>query len=83
MQQAGADLIKLAVMPKCDEDVVELLKVTWEMKIRHPDTPVISNFHGEEGSIKSAGRRAFWFLCDILELMISVCARSDFSGRAV
>ena len=59
MQQAGADLIKLAVMPKCDEDVVELLKVTWEMKIRHPDTPVISISMGKKGALSRLGGELF------------------------
>ena len=59
MQQAGADLIKLAVMPRCDEDVVELLKVTWEMKIRHPDTPVISISMGKKGALSRLGGELF------------------------
>lgn len=42
MQQAGADLPKLAVMPRCRSDVLELLAATAEMADHHPETPVIT-----------------------------------------
>ena len=42
MQQAGADLPKLAVMPTCRTDVLELLAATAEMADHHPETPVIT-----------------------------------------
>ena len=38
MQQAGADLPKLAVMPQSRADVLELLAATAEMADRHPET---------------------------------------------
>ena len=42
MQQAGADLPKLAVMPQSRADVLELLAATAEMADRHPETPIIT-----------------------------------------
>ena len=45
MQQAGADLPKLAVMPQSRADVLELLELlaaTAEMTDHHPETPVIT-----------------------------------------
>ena len=42
MQQAGADLPKLAVMPQSRADVLELLAATAEMTDHHPETPVIT-----------------------------------------
>ena len=42
MQQAGADLPKLAVMPQSRTDVLELLAATAEMADRHPETPIIT-----------------------------------------
>ena len=42
MQQAGADLPKVAVMPQSRIDVLELLAATAEMADQHPETPVIT-----------------------------------------
>ena len=39
MQQLGADVTKIAVMPKYSSDVLELLKATDEMKLKHADCP--------------------------------------------
>lgn len=51
MQEAGADLAKIAVMPKEEQDVIELLNATWTMKKFHPDTPVITMSMGQRGMI--------------------------------
>ena len=50
MQQAGADLPKLAVMPQCRSDVLELLAATAEMADLHPETPVITMSMGALGA---------------------------------
>ena len=46
MQQGGADVAKLAVMPQSADDVVRLLKLTNDMKQKYPTLPVVtmSNF---------------------------------------
>lgn len=51
MQQAGADIAKLAVMPKQPEDVMRLLNVTMQMKTEYADTPVITMAMGKLGVI--------------------------------
>jgi len=51
MQQAGADLPKLAVMPQNRTDVLELLAATAEMADQHPETPVITMSMGALGAV--------------------------------
>lgn len=42
MQEYGADIAKIAVMPKTSGDVLRLLEATNEMKEKHTETPVIT-----------------------------------------
>ena len=51
MQQAGADLPKLAVMPQSRTDVLELLAATAEMAGLHPETPIITMSMGALGAV--------------------------------
>jgi 3-dehydroquinate dehydratase-1 len=50
MQGGGADIVKLAVMPKCREDVANLLLVTARFKDKY-DTPLITMSMGSQGII--------------------------------
>ena len=59
MQQAGADLPKLAVMPRCRTDVLELLAATAEMADLHPETPVITMSMGALGAVSRLAGEAF------------------------
>ena len=59
MQQAGADLPKLAVMPTCRTDVLELLSATTEMADHHPETPVITMSMGALGAVSRLCGEAF------------------------
>lgn len=59
MQQAGADLPKLAVMPRCRTDVLELLAATAEMADLHPETPVITMSMGALGGVSRLCGEAF------------------------
>ena len=59
MQQAGADLPKLAVMPQCRTDVLELLAATAEMADLHPETPVITMSMGALGAVSRLAGEAF------------------------
>ena len=59
MQQAGADLPKLAVMPQCRSDVLELLAATAEMAELHPETPVITMSMGALGAVSRLAGETF------------------------
>ena len=59
MQQAGADLPKLAVMPQSRTDVLELLAATAEMAEQHPETPVITMSMGALGAVSRLAGEAF------------------------
>ena len=59
MQQAGADLPKLAVMPQSRADVLELLAATAEMADHHPETPVITMSMGALGAVSRLAGEAF------------------------
>lgn len=59
MQQAGADLPKLAVMPQSRTDVLELLAATAEMTDHHPETPVITMSMGALGAVSRLCGEAF------------------------
>ena len=59
MQQAGADLPKLAVMPTRRTDVLELLAATAEMADHHPETPVITMSMGALGTVSRLCGEAF------------------------
>ena len=59
MQQAGADLPKLAVMPRSRADVLELLAATAEMTELHPETPVITMSMGALGGVSRLCGEAF------------------------
>lgn len=59
MQVLGADIAKLAVMPRSRRDVAELLAATAEMAELHPDTPVITMSMGPLGLISRLAGEAF------------------------
>ncbi|MBQ2401487.1 MAG: type I 3-dehydroquinate dehydratase, partial [Lachnospiraceae bacterium] len=51
MQDLGADIVKYAVMPNSERDVLTLLSATVTMKEQHRDTPVITMSMGRLGVI--------------------------------
>lgn len=51
MCAGNADIVKIAVMPQREEDVLDLLAVTNEFYRENPDTPVISMSMGKLGMI--------------------------------
>lgn len=59
MQNLGCDLVKYAVMPQKEEDVLTLLEATLEMKEKHPRTPVITMSMGPMGAITRIGGGRF------------------------
>ena len=67
MQQAGADLPKLAVMPQSRTDVLELLAATAEMADLHPETPVITMSMGALGAVSRLCRGGLWLCHDLCQ----------------
>lgn len=59
MQKAGGDLVKMAVMPQSDSDVIQLLLATWEMKKSYSDTPVITMSMGGRGALSRISGELF------------------------
>ena len=59
MQQSGADLPKVAVMPQSRADVLTLLAATAEMADHHPETPVITMSMGALGAVSRLAGEAF------------------------
>lgn len=51
MQDLGADILKIAVMPQSRSDVLTLLSVTEEMSSRHTSRPVITMSMGRTGAL--------------------------------
>ena len=51
MQDLGADILKIAVMPQTRSDVLTLLSVTEEMSSRHTSRPVITMSMGRTGAL--------------------------------
>jgi len=49
MQNLGADIVKIAVMPQCEADVEILLAATRDMKRNHNHTQIITISMGEMG----------------------------------
>lgn len=51
MQELGCDLVKYAVMPQNERDVLRLLDATLTMKEEHNDTPVLTMSMGRTGVV--------------------------------
>lgn len=47
----GADIVKLAVMPQSQKDVLNLLEITTDFHKQYPDTPIITMSMGKLGNI--------------------------------
>jgi 3-dehydroquinate dehydratase-1 len=59
MDEAGADILKIAVMPKAKSDVLELLAATEEMGRLYTDKPVVTMSMGAMGLISRLAGEAF------------------------
>lgn len=51
MQELGADILKIAVMPTAKHDVIELLAATEEMASHHADRPIVTMSMGGMGAL--------------------------------
>lgn len=59
MQDLEADIVKLAVMPQSDRDVLALLDATLVMKELHNETPVVTMAMGAQGAITRVAGKTF------------------------
>lgn len=59
MYELGADISKIAVMPKCMSDVAELLKATAIMKDEHSEVTVVTMSMGKLGMISRVAGEVF------------------------
>lgn len=58
-QQLGGDILKIAVMPNCIEDVITLLEATYIMKKKYAKRPLITISMGGKGIISRIGGEIF------------------------
>lgn len=59
MQEAGAEILKMAVMPHTKKDVLTLLEATEEMNRTHAMCPVVTMSMGELGKVSRVAGEAF------------------------
>lgn len=59
MQEAGAEILKMAVMPHTKKDVLTLLEATEEMNRTHAKCPVVTMSMGELGKVSRVAGEAF------------------------
>ena len=59
MQELGADVPKIAVMPRSKKDVLTLLAATEEMTTEHADRPIITMSMAEQGVISRIAGEVF------------------------
>jgi len=58
-QELGADVLKLAVMPRDPSDVLELLRATWEMSSRYAERPMMTMSMGGTGVVSRLAGEIF------------------------
>ena len=59
MQELGADIPKIALMPESKRDVLKVLDATLEMTKSYGDTPIITMSMGSEGVISRISGELF------------------------
>lgn len=59
MQQLGADILKIAVMPRSRSDVLTLLQVTLEMREKYAERPIVTMSMGTLGVISRLAGETF------------------------
>ena len=58
-QELGADVLKLAMMPRDPSDVLELLRATWEMASRYAERPMTTMSMGGTGVVSRLAGEIF------------------------
>lgn len=59
MQEMGADILKIAVMPKSPKDVITLLSATEEMHTNYAERPIVTMSMSEKGLISRIAGETF------------------------
>ncbi len=59
MHSLGGDILKIAVMPTCERDVLNLLETTLEMKEKPIDKPIVTMSMGQLGAISRISGELF------------------------
>ena len=59
MQQSGADILKIALMPQSKQDVLTVLAATLEMSEQHTDRPLITMSMAGTGVISRLAGEVF------------------------
>lgn len=59
MQELGASIPKIAVMPSTPDDVLTLLRATWTMRSQHADRPIITMSMGPLGAVSRVAGGVF------------------------
>lgn len=59
MQDAGGDVLKIAVMPRDPGDVLQLLSATWEMHSRHAERPLLTVSMAAVGAVSRVAGEVF------------------------
>ena len=59
MQELGADIVKIALMPEKEEDVLTVLSATLDMKKNHAKVPVVTMSMGGKGVISRVAGEIF------------------------
>ena len=80
MQDMGADIPKMAVMPQTKKDVLTLLSATEEMASDYADRPII-DVHGGAWKYQPYCLRGIWFLSDIWFRSTGFCTWTDRSRK--
>ncbi len=74
--RAGAHVAKLAAMPRCEEDVLNLLSATLMIRRQYPDIPVITMSMGGIGAVSRAAGGLFGS-----DLTFAVGSRASAPGQ--
>ena len=77
MQELGADIPKIAVMPQSTEDVLTLLSATEEMRRCYADRPVITMSMAGTGIVSRMCGEVCWLSTYIWCGGKSICTRTD------
>lgn len=59
MQEAGAEILKMAVMPHTEQDVLTLLEATEEMNKKYANCPVVTMSMGQLGKVSRVAGETF------------------------
>ncbi len=77
MQELGADLPKIAVMPQCRTRCADMLAATEEMAGTYADRPIITMSMAKDGVISRLCGEVFGLCADFRGGRTNICAGAD------